>query len=94
LGFELAPAGKAIVAGDEKLCRGEFCFRIVRAENFEALLGLVLQVLEVWLSGELAVGARGGGGAFGAHKGPSFLMPSVRGLGQEVRLAMSSDAAG
>ncbi len=83
--LELPPAGKAVVARKRELGRGELCGRIGGAQRLEALLGFVLQVFEIGLSREFADST--GLGVL-AHEIPSFLVPSVRGLGQEVRFAI------
>jgi hypothetical protein len=46
--LELPPAGEAVFARQSELDSGELGLRVLLAQRLEALLGLVLEVLEAW----------------------------------------------
>ena len=77
--LELPPAGEAIVARDGELRDGELGLRVLLAQHLEALLGLVLEMLEAWPRGQRLGWTRGRTRVL-SHEIPSFHMRPVSAL--------------
>src|SRR4051794_25133790 len=83
--LELAPAGEAVFARQRELDGGEPGLRVLPAQRFQSLLGLVLEMLEAWARGQRS-GATRRRTRIVCHGIPSFHMrPVSADLGQEVR---------